>query len=1095
MKFKFLFTGLIILSLLNSFSQGLTCGESDPFCTGTYYDFPAGTTGTAEAGPYYGCLGSQPAPAWYHMKIGNPGPITIYMHSIPQKDIDFICWGPFADPITPCPNGLTVSKMVDCCYCSSWEEWCDIPNGQTGEYYILLITNYSQQACNILFSQTAGTGSTDCSILPPLVNSDSPLCAGDTLHLYAETISNATYSWSGPVGFSSTEQNPVITNITPVNAGDYSCIITVYSQTSPPAITTVIIYDLPDAFLLSNNTTVCPGAPAFMLVQLTGAGPFVVIYNDGSNYFTAPGLIGPIDTIFVTPPGPATYTLTQVSDTNCSRPLTGIIFQVFNFPPATGVLTGNATICQGDTAQLTFFLTGSPPWTITYLVNGSNPQTLIAGSTPFTLLVSPLTTTEYQFIQVYDAYCIGTASGQALVTVDYPDGDLSGDNTICAGDAAQLIFYLTGFPPWSITYTANDSNAQTVMANYSPFSLAVTPLVSTLYEFTQLEDVFCNGTAGGQAMITVNQPTGELSGSATICAGETTQITFVLTGTPPWSITYTENGGNQQNVVAYSTPFNLDVSPVITTIYDFTYFEDNSCPGLASGEAMVTVNPDPAVSAGTDKTIPNGTSTYLEGEVTGGSGNYGYQWQPEAKLINPQVLQPSTVNLFSSTLFTLVATDIDGGCNNEDEVLVTITGGVLSCYSFADPNVICAGETTQLQAIASGGSGDYTYSWYADPAGFYSDIQDPVVSPALTTIYHVTVNDGYNTVQTDLTVTVQQLPVPEAGPDQMIIYGTPTVLNGSASSGSGNYNYHWEPAYKLVNPDISQPETVKLYETTLFTLNVTDAGTGCVCSETDDIAVMISGNALNVNPEAQPNTICEGESTRIFSLPGGGTGNYFYSWTSDPPGFCSSVADTILQPLVSTVYYVVVSDGFNTASGSVGVAVNPSPAVALGPDTTVCVFDVITVDAGNEGSEYMWNNGSVARTLTFGSTGIGFDIKTVSVTVTSPEGCETTSQRTIAFDFTACSGLGDHETASGLHLYPNPGNGLIYLEKWGESGILLLSVTDCSGRSILKNREIIFSESNNQYILDLNSHPPGIYLIRLTGNGFTPVSIKYVLIK
>jgi len=344
-------------------------------------------------------------------------------------------------------------------------------------------------------------------------------------------------------------------------------------------------------------------------------------------------------------------------------------------------------------------------------------------------------------------------------------------------------------------------------------------------------------------------------------------------------------------------------------------------------------------------------------------------------------------------------------------------------------------------------------------------------------------------------VTVHQLPVPEAGTDQMIVYGTPTVLNGSASSGSGNYNYHWEPSDKLKYPDIPQPETVNLFETTLFTLNVTDAVTGCICSETDDMSVIISGDALSVNPSAQPNTICAGDSTRIFSLAGGGTGSYTYSWTSEPPGFIASVADIIIKPIVSTVYYVVISDGFNSANGSVGVTVNPSPTVALGPDTTVCVFDAITIDASNEGSEYLWNNGSVDRTITIASTGIGFDIRTVSVTVTSPEGCTTTSQRTIAFDFVACSGIGDHDNAGSLRIYPNPGNGLIYLENPGQSDRFLLTITDCLGRDIVKNKEIIFSESTRQNILDLKSHPAGIYLIRLTGNGITPVSIKYILNK
>ena len=365
----------------------------------------------------------------------------------------------------------------------------------------------------------------------------------------------------------------------------------------------------------------------------------------------------------------------------------------------------------------------------------------------------------------------------------------------------------------------------------------------------------------------------------------------------------------------------------------------------------------------------------------------------------------------------------------------------------------------------------------------------------MTTNYTVTINDGFNVTQAIVTVTVNPLPVPEAGPDQMIIYGTHTTLEGSASSGSGNYNFHWEPAYKLVNPDISKPQTVSLCETTLFTLRVTDAETGCTCAQTDEITVVISGNALNVNPSAEPNTICSGDSTRIFSLAGGGTGNYSYSWTSDPPGFFATVSDTVVWPPVSTVYSVTVSDGFNTTSGSVGITVNPSPTVTLGPDTTVCVFDYITLDAGNSGSAYLWNNGSMGKAITLGSTGIGFDIKTVTVIVTTPEGCQATGRRTIAFDFSACSGLSESAVKNGVHIYPNPGNGLIYFDWPAESGMCQLSVIDGLGRVIVKTDGIVISESGRQFILDLNPHPPGIYLIRLAGNDLTPVSMKYILNK
>ena len=56
-----------------------------------------------------------------------------------------------------------------------------------------------------------------------------------------------------------------------------------------------------------------------------------------------------------------------------------------------------------------------------------------------------------------------------------------------------------------------------------------------------------------------------------------------------------------------------------------------------------------------------------------------------------------------------------------------------SCASpTALPDVICAGDTATLFANASGGSGNYTYSWTCFPPGdtiWSSNIENPVVFP------------------------------------------------------------------------------------------------------------------------------------------------------------------------------------------------------------------------------------------------------------------------------------------------------------------------------------------------------------------------------
>jgi hypothetical protein len=395
--------------------------------------------------------------------------------------------------------------------------------------------------------------------------------------------------------------------------------------------------------------------------------------------------------------------------------------------------------------------------------------------------------------------------------------------------------------------------------------------------------------------------------------------------------------------------------------------------------------------------------------------------------------------------------------------------------------------------MASGGSGDYLYTWTSVPSGFSSDIPDPIVSPSVNTTYTVAIDDGYSTVNGNTAVTVNSLPVPEAGPDKTIPFGTSTSIQGSASSGSGNYSYHWEPADKLVNPYNPQPTTVLLSETTLFSLTVTDVQTGCVCDQPDYMTVVITGNALNVNPVAEPDTICSGEPVHLYSLAGGGSGIYEYYWTSNPAGLSDTAKNPVVQPLVTTTYSVSLTDGYTYVNGSTSVVVNQTPLIALGADATSCVFDTLTLDAGNPGSTYLWSNGTTLRTLRIYTTGIGFDMRTVSVTVTSPEGCTATDQRTITFDFAACNGIDDPVAESGFHIYPNPGSGVIHIDNDKNIGNCLLNITDIFGREIVKNQVIIFSDTDKTFNLNLESYPPGLYLIRISAGGIDLVAMKYLL--
>ena len=59
----------------------------------------------------------------------------------------------------------------------------------------------------------------------PSVAGNALVCPGDSLALTSSTIQNVMYQWSGPNGFNSTEQNPVILNFSEENVGSYSVAV------------------------------------------------------------------------------------------------------------------------------------------------------------------------------------------------------------------------------------------------------------------------------------------------------------------------------------------------------------------------------------------------------------------------------------------------------------------------------------------------------------------------------------------------------------------------------------------------------------------------------------------------------------------------------------------------------------------------------------------------------------------------------------------------------------------------------------------------------------------------------------------------------
>jgi uncharacterized repeat protein (TIGR01451 family) len=125
-----------------------------------------------EPGANYGCLFSHPNPTWFYLPVSSPGTINLKIEQYSNinftggniLDVDYIVYGPFTSPTAPCYNALTSNNIVSCSYSPATIEFPTINNAQTGQYYLIMTTNYSNNPGYIRITETTNSqGGINCS--------------------------------------------------------------------------------------------------------------------------------------------------------------------------------------------------------------------------------------------------------------------------------------------------------------------------------------------------------------------------------------------------------------------------------------------------------------------------------------------------------------------------------------------------------------------------------------------------------------------------------------------------------------------------------------------------------------------------------------------------------------------------------------------------------------------------------------------------------------------------------------------------------------------------------------------------------------------
>ena len=96
-----------------------------------------------------------------------------------------------------------------------------------------------------------------------MTGDDFEVCTGTEIQLSSTDVSDARYEWTGPNGFFSEEQNPLLIETISEMSGEYSVVGIVSGCATYPAIQVIDIHPVPFPYL-GNDTTICYEGPIFL---------------------------------------------------------------------------------------------------------------------------------------------------------------------------------------------------------------------------------------------------------------------------------------------------------------------------------------------------------------------------------------------------------------------------------------------------------------------------------------------------------------------------------------------------------------------------------------------------------------------------------------------------------------------------------------------------------------------------------------------------------------------------------------------------------------------------------------------------------------
>lgn len=582
----------------------------------------------------------------------------------------------------------------------------------------------------------------------PAIAANSPACSGAALLLSAGPLANATMYWFGPNGFTSSIDNPIITNVSTLNAGTYSVRATVDGCTGDWNQTTVSVVSVPANISAGDNSPLCANGQLLLTAQSVAG----VNYRwDGPGGFQSALQNPVIPNIQSAQQG--LYSV-YIYIGPCSSMVTTM--NVVVNPTPSGVTAGalQTTLCEFDTLRLT----ASPVPGASWLWQG--PSGFASTQQNPVIPGVSIAQNGIYSLTAYINACSSAVSTVNILVNSAPSTVNTGSNSpVCEGDT---LFFQAGNAT-GVTYVWIGPAGFT-SHQQNPYLSPAAPIQSGVYTLT-----LDNGCASSQAFINVQViPTpnaGQASNDSPICAGDalSLKVTTVTNATYFW---IGPNGftSNQQNPV-------IPVSNVSHAGDYSVYTIVGSCSSIVSvTNAVITAAiglPILSISGSSCEGQPlQFNASGVPGALYFWSGPGTWVATQQNPLINPALVSQSGQYSCYMTL---------GGCTSGTAVLsVTVQPATLK------PIISLIADT--LWSSAANGN-----QWYEQSSG--------IIAGAVSNWYLPTVSGNYFTIVTNNNCPSEPSDtlnyiilgnIPDAGLFPITLYPNPAqhyfMLSGDAAS-------------------------------------------------------------------------------------------------------------------------------------------------------------------------------------------------------------------------------------------------------------------------------------------------------------------------